>query len=668
MGLSLSLPLPVSVYDVLERAIGIWIGGSLVAIALSDAGWRRWMRKAGERNVSSLASLGEEEPIHVTYDNWLIYRSNPEGSISDKVEDEQGTHIARMGFQNVSMTDNDTNSAKPIFINGASTLESANSIITGVILTSGADSNIHSQSLLSGNIPSSYNEDTCLNVELHESPRNIDHQEIEITWDMEIGKSFIYVLPVIEEGSESSVCDSELDNDLETDPQELMSSGKHGIHQDVSTNLCQSNLAPEDLQSLSINESSCASQQDVLMTFSDSIIDQEPHAAFGGDGCDYLQDTSASICELNVSLEVQASETTGSDCSPHVKLVNLCDASTELNCTLPSVGSCIAGQKDVDNSNLDDLETQIMSKQESYQHDKPVTLQYFNNCLDSKTLSVTLCDSKMDRECLDASLSKECFGFQETPADVLGDDSKMEIEQPELHSVDEHFDFKTKVSSHLKDFMVPLDMESGDPQSLVDDWCHCQQDVLAERVALASRSELLEMGESLFVLGEMLQSLGRRHEALQALERAAFLQKSAAKQTIMSLASLQRQLGQYHRDQGNDYLSIILVGAAELLESKPNPSCLKVCTKILDAYQRHAQYPELETELKALQENMIQIRQDALPIAQTLREQAQCYAHQRRERAQGIIDIIEGSRNMNTASPNDEEENVKVKTIEKENE
>ncbi|KAI2505975.1 hypothetical protein MHU86_8475 [Fragilaria crotonensis] len=147
-----------------------------------------------------------------------------------------------------------------------------------------------------------------------------------------------------------------------------------------------------------------------------------------------------------------------------------------------------------------------------------------------------------------------------------------------------------------------------------------------EQAKMASRDDLLEMGESLYLMGEMLHLTGKRADALQVFERAAVVQKRAMEQVMASLAALLREVGVYHRDRGDHCLSVVLVGVADLLHAKPSPTCLLLCEQVLNGYQRsHSTSPEIEESMKAINENIELIRREAKPLARSLRGQADSY-------------------------------------------
>jgi hypothetical protein len=185
-----------------------------------------------------------------------------------------------------------------------------------------------------------------------------------------------------------------------------------------------------------------------------------------------------------------------------------------------------------------------------------------------------------------------------------------------------------------------IDEESGDAsfESLYDLESNCvsesrldklfagDRDWFDQQAKMASREDLLDMGESLYQMGEMLHLTGKREEALQVFERAAVVQKLAVEQVMASIAALLYKVGVYHRDRGDDCLSVVLVGVADLLQAKPSPTCLLLCQQVLNGYQRsHSMCPEVEVSMKEINESFEFVRREAKPLARSLRGQADSY-------------------------------------------
>lgn len=163
--------------------------------------------------------------------------------------------------------------------------------------------------------------------------------------------------------------------------------------------------------------------------------------------------------------------------------------------------------------------------------------------------------------------------------------------------------------------------------SPLDEHFECDRAIFEAKARQASREDLLEMGESLFVLGDMLYSSGKRKDALEVFERAAFVQKLAVERVMGCMAMSMRKLGVYHRDRGDEYLSVVLVGTAELLQARPTASCLRLCTLVHSGYTRSCgTCPELAALLSEMDEYLELVRREAKPLALTLRGQANCYS------------------------------------------
>ena len=154
------------------------------------------------------------------------------------------------------------------------------------------------------------------------------------------------------------------------------------------------------------------------------------------------------------------------------------------------------------------------------------------------------------------------------------------------------------------------------------------RDWFDEQIKTASHEDLVEMGESLFLLGEMLHVNGKRADALRVYERASVVQKLAIEQVMETIASLLRKVGVYHRDRGDDILSVVMVGAADLLHAKPSPTCLLLCTQVLRGYQQsNSTCPDLEALMKEMNGNIELARREAKPLALSLRGQANSHSH-----------------------------------------
>jgi hypothetical protein len=192
--------------------------------------------------------------------------------------------------------------------------------------------------------------------------------------------------------------------------------------------------------------------------------------------------------------------------------------------------------------------------------------------------------------------------------------------------IDEEMGYYNNNSFETSDEAEELDLLFAQDSPL-DEHFECDRAIFEAKAKQASREDLLEMGESLFVLGDMLYSSGKRKDALEVFERAAFVQKLAVERVMASMAASMRNLGVYHRDRGDDYLSVVLVGAAELLQARPTASCLKLCTLVHSGYTRSCgTCPELAALLDEMDQHLELVRREAKPLALTLRGQANCYS------------------------------------------
>lgn len=176
---------------------------------------------------------------------------------------------------------------------------------------------------------------------------------------------------------------------------------------------------------------------------------------------------------------------------------------------------------------------------------------------------------------------------------------------------------------------VPSEVNILTPEVVdpLDDHFHSERDAFQERALQADRDELLETGESLFIMGEMLSINGKREQALEVLQRAEFVQKRAVEEVIMEVADIMQQQGMKLKDRGNlPYLSLTLLGAAELLKASPTAANLKACSRVHFEYQpnfkRHGDLRNMATKLDSI---FTIVRQDATALAQTLRAQAICH-------------------------------------------
>ena len=164
------------------------------------------------------------------------------------------------------------------------------------------------------------------------------------------------------------------------------------------------------------------------------------------------------------------------------------------------------------------------------------------------------------------------------------------------------------------------------PKTHVDDSFTALRTLFENKAKKANREELIEIGEMLFNLGEMLHAVGKREDAREVFERAYFMRTLAVKELMVCIAVTMRKQGLYHGDRGDDYLSVILVGAAELLQARPTPSCLKLCTLVQGGYiqQSDGKCPELQVLMEEMNEYINLVKAEAQPLADTLRAQINC--------------------------------------------
>lgn len=161
--------------------------------------------------------------------------------------------------------------------------------------------------------------------------------------------------------------------------------------------------------------------------------------------------------------------------------------------------------------------------------------------------------------------------------------------------------------------------------SKLDHDIECTRALFAEKAIEASPQELDEIGESLFFQGEMLQVNGKWEEALEVFYRAEIAQKGSILESMQKMATVMQEQGLRHGERGDDYLSVVLLGAADKLKHQPTAANLKICTAVHRGYKpKWGKDPQLKEMVKNMNESVSLVRREALALAKTLNAQADC--------------------------------------------
>lgn len=150
------------------------------------------------------------------------------------------------------------------------------------------------------------------------------------------------------------------------------------------------------------------------------------------------------------------------------------------------------------------------------------------------------------------------------------------------------------------------------------------RNVIAKKASEADEEGLFETGNDLFREGERLLALGEVEDAREALARARDFQKNSIQLITKRMAHTMHQQGLRHCDSGDKFLSIVLLGVAEILKHRPTPGHVQLGTQIHTGYSKICPtIPEFDEPRKEIDECVKKVEKEARPLAQTMRAYAQ---------------------------------------------
>ena len=143
----------------------------------------------------------------------------------------------------------------------------------------------------------------------------------------------------------------------------------------------------------------------------------------------------------------------------------------------------------------------------------------------------------------------------------------------------------------------------------------------------SDRDGLFEIGNSFYRKGEVLLYEGKVEEAREVLQRARSFQKRSLRLITMRMAQSMHKQGLDHCKRGDKYLSVILLGIAEILKHTPTPANLHLGVQVYLGYSRICpKEPGFQDLRNEIGECVRIIEKESLQMAKTLQTYSKCLA------------------------------------------